>query len=280
MRRFSMSQGLHRTFSDFPGARSAQRDVLFVGLLFSLIAGLSSTSTAQETPIGTFGGNAYGTFAQVKAADISATLGYTALIGCPCLGTDGATLSNFVHSLSAGKDGKVLTANSILTTVSTTETGESTVLEKNTSRVEGLSSLGGLVTADSVLAVANTTADATTINSNSDGSAFVNLRILGELVSGTVAPNTRIDLPGIGYVILRRETKSGNGTSAGKINVEMITINVTETNSLGLEVGARIVVAHASSGFFRVPPGAHPVIVSGSAWAASSNAAICDPLRN
>lgn len=182
-----------------------------------------------------------------------------------------------VNSLSAGKNGNVLKANTILTTVFTSETTNMGIV-KNTSTIQGLNALNGLITADTIMAVANTTADGSTINSNADGSTFVNLQIAGNVINANVPPNTTIDLPGIGNVILNRETTSGNGTSKGSIVVEMIAINVTLTNSFGLPVGAQVIVAHASSGFTRLLPGA--AIVSGSAWATSANAAIGNLLAN
>ena len=38
----------------------------------------------------------------------------------------------------------------------------------------------------------------------------------------TPAPNTRIDLPGVGYVVLNEQTVSGDGVTTSGITVNMI----------------------------------------------------------
>jgi hypothetical protein len=134
--------------------------------------------------------------------------------------------------------------------------------------VTGLSALDGLITADVIKAVANTSANTTTINSTPTGSQFVNLRIAGRSISADVAQNTRVNLPGVGYVLLKSVNKSGDGQRISKITVDMLTVVVTqETNAFDLPVNSRIVVAHAVSGFSRSEPA---VIVGGQAYAATA----------
>jgi hypothetical protein len=159
-----------------------------------------------------------------------------------------------------------LTANGTLSTVFTEKTSSSARV-KNTSTVTGLNAFDGLITATAIKAVANTSANATTINSTPAGSTFLNLRIAGQTIAADVAPNTRVNLPGVGHVLLKSVKKDGNGQNFSKITVEMLTVVVTQTNDFDLPVGSRIVVAHAVSGFSRTEP---EVIVGGQAYAATA----------
>jgi hypothetical protein len=215
---------------------------------------------------GSFRGQAYATFANAEAGPVATQLGRSAFQPCPCRGTGGQTLSNTVDSVKAGDQGKTLTANGTLSTVFTEKTSSSARV-MNTSTVTGLNAFDGAITADVIKAVANTSANATTINSTPTGSVFSNLKIAGQTFGADVAANTRVNLPGVGYVLLKSVKKDGNGKSLSKITVDMLTVVVTQTNDFDLPVGSRIVVAQAVSGFSRSEP---TVIVGGQAYAATA----------
>ncbi len=239
-----------------------------LGVMLVLSLGATQVQSEAATLLkGSFRGQAYATFANVEAGPVATQLGRSAFQPCPCQGTGGKTLSNTVDQVKAGDNGRTLTANGTLSTVFTEKTSTSARV-RNTSTVTGLSALDGLITADVIKAVANTSANATTINSTPAGSTFVNLRIAGRSISADVAPNTRVNLPGVGYVLLKSVKTSGDGQSFSKITVEMLTVVVTQTNNaFDLPVGSRIVVAHAVSGFSRSEPA---VIVGGQAYAATA----------
>ena len=240
-----------------------------VGVLIAMLAVLGVSATQGEAATllkGSFRGNAYATFANAEAGPVATQLGRSAFQPCPCQGTGGKTLSNTVDSVEAGENGRVLKANATLSTVFTEKTA-STARVKNTSRVSGLNVFDGLITADVIKAVANTSATSNTLSSTPQGSEFVNLKIAGNRIQADVAPNTRVNLPGIGYVLLKSVKKGGNGESLSKITVEMLTVVVTKDNSFDLPIGSRIVVAHAVSGFSRSQP---QVIVGGQAYAATA----------
>jgi hypothetical protein len=251
---------------------------VWLGLLIGIVVllGASATRSEAETLLkGVFKGNAYGTYANAQAGPVAAELGRSALQPCPCQGTGGKTLSNTVDSLSAD-GGKVLTADEVLSTVFTDRDASSAVA-KNTSTVSGLNMLGGLITADAVKAVANTSANTSAITSSPAGSTFVNLKVAGNSVEANVAPDTRLDLPGVGSVVLKSVKKNGNGKGSSMITVEMITVEVTQQNSFGLPVGANIIVGHAVSGFTRSQI---DIVVGGQAYAAMANAKIGTTLKN
>ena len=103
--------------------------------------------------------------------------------------------------------------------------------------------LDGLITADGVVAMASSTVD----NSNAEGSSLANLVVNGTQVSDP-EPNTRLDLPGVGYVVLNEQI----GT-AGGMTVNMIHVVLQEPvlDLLGVVTGYRttgnIIVGSASS---------------------------------
>jgi hypothetical protein len=233
-----------------------------------LVLSLGATQGEAATLLkGSFRGQAYATFANAEAGPVATQLGRSAFQPCPCQGTGGRTLSNTVDQVKAGNQGRTLSADGTLSTVFTEKTSSSARV-RNTSTVSGLSAFDGLITADVIKAVANTSANATTINSTPAGSTFVNLRIAGRAINADVAQNTRVNLPGVGYVLLKSVKKSGDGQNLSRITVEMLTVVVTqETNAFDLPVNSRIVVAHAVSGFSRSEPA---VIVGGQAYAATA----------
>jgi hypothetical protein len=170
----------------------------------------------------------------------------------------------------------VLIASTTKTTVFTSKTA-TTAQVQNTSTIAGLNALGGLITADAIKSVASISATKNTMTPSSDGSTFTNLVIAGQAIPVNVPVNTTIPLPGIGSVTLNAVSDKGAFKKAGDIVVEMLRINVGVANGLGLPVGAKIVVAHASAGFARKQP---VDVYDGGAYAAYANDTIGSLLAN
>lgn len=102
-----------------------------------------------------------------------------------------------------------------------------------------VSILDGLITADGVVAMASSTLG----NSNAEGSSLANLVVNGVQVSDP-APNTRVDLPGVGYVVLNEQISTISG-----ITVNMIHVVLQQRGLLGgLLTTGNIVVGSASTG--------------------------------
>ena len=89
--------------------------------------------------------------------------------------------------------------------------------------------LNGLITANAVLAMATTTGE----GSDGYGSSFANLVVNGVSLAAPAA-NTRVDLPGVGYVVLNERIATGSGLTVNMIHVFLQT--------------GEIIVASASSG--------------------------------
>lgn len=250
-------------------SRRRRAGTVLAGLLAGALASASAAFAAA--PNGTYAGDAYGTDANAAAGPVAANLGKTAYINVPCQGTDGQVLKRQVDLLQAGPNGSLFKADTIVDSVYTTES-DTTALVRDTSDVERVNLLNGLIRADQVLAVAKTTANASSITSTDTGSKFVGLVVNGNPISATVAPNTEIVISGIGRLVLRQVTRS-----AGRIVVNMIVLKVEQANSF-LPIGSVIIVAHARSGFLRSQTQLAPI--GGRAWAASANAKIGKVLQN
>ncbi len=123
--------------------------------------------------------------------------------------------------------------------------------------------LGGLITAQEIKAVSTTTLDNSgNFQVSGAGSNFNHLVVLGQVYNGTVAPNTRINIPLLGYVVLNEQTSS-IGSANATMTVNMVHVHVTGINLLGLQTGTEIIVSDATSGMFNVFA---PGIISGHSY--------------
>lgn len=92
--------------------------------------------------------------------------------------------------------------------------------------------LNGLITTDGVVAMASSSIGDNGANSNAAGSSLANLVVGGAAVSDP-APNTRMTLPGVGYVLLNEQLPSGDGVTTSGMTVNMIHV-VLQDPILGL----------------------------------------------
>ncbi len=120
--------------------------------------------------------------------------------------------------------------------------GASTASAQSRATVEAVDIVGGLVTAKLVVAMASSTANGATATSNAEGSTLVGLTVNG-LSLGDVSPppNTRIDIPGVGSVILNEQISGGDGVHTTALTVNMIHVVLTGA------VAGDIIVASAHS---------------------------------
>ena len=133
------------------------------------------------------------------------------------------------------------TLNSITTGMADSAVGSA----QTSAEAADVSILNGLITARQVLGVASSYVNPQAAGSSTDGSALLDLVVNGVPLAGTPSPNTRIDLAGVGYVVLNEQTPTGNGVTTSGISVNMI--HVVLRNALtGLTTG-EIVVGSATS---------------------------------
>jgi len=116
--------------------------------------------------------------------------------------------------------------------------------------------LNGLITADGVVAVASSTVGDNAVGSNAEGSSLGNLVVSGVEVSDP-APNTRMDLPAVGYVVFNEQIPTGDGVTTTGMTVNMIHVVLQQPilGLLGQVIGYRtvgdIVVGSATSSVTR-----------------------------
>jgi hypothetical protein len=167
------------------------------------LAGLVNVGPLFPQPLGCFGTN----------GTVKTNAG--AIVGVP--GVDSGTISDTAEGVSnaSGVSGEV------------------------TSTIEGLSLLGGLVTATAVKADVTANGNPGTFG---DDSTFLDLVVAGVPVTVNPAPNTKIPLAGIGTLYLHRVI-----TTANSIKVIMLQLKVTVPgNPLGLAVGLTVSVGYAT----------------------------------
>jgi len=115
---------------------------------------------------------------------------------------------------------------------------------QSTAHLEKVNVLNGLITAETVIAATSSWVSGAA-GWNAEGSGFTNLAVNGvPLGSGDYlpAPNTRVNLPGVGYVVLNEQIASG----AAGITVNMIHV-VLQNALTGLTTGEIIVASAFSS---------------------------------
>ena len=119
---------------------------------------------------------------------------------------------------------------------------------QSVTHLENVNILNGLIQASTIIAVASSSLSSAGATSNAFGSSLTDLVVNGVAIGSgdlTPAPNTRIDLPGTGYVILNEQTVTGNGVTGTGIVVNLI--HVVLQNPLTQLTTGEIVVGAASS---------------------------------
>ena len=228
-------------------------------IVLALVAGLfaAPVTAAGQLP-GHFDGGAWGNRANATAGDMQARLGRAAYQPCPCRGTGGEIRSNGTNDVDAGERYR---AAKIVSTAQAMKQSNMRAFAQTTSRVTNITAIGGILTADSMYAVATVRATTTSINVTTEGSAITGLRIDGEPT--TVDPGERVNIPGFGYAVFFDVQRSGNGETRRSIQVEMMRLVITRSNSLDIPVGSVIRVAHAAVGYSRQETAN---VVSAAAW--------------
>jgi hypothetical protein len=199
---------------------------------------VSHAVSGLSAPVaGVLDGKAYGTKANVGRLIIS---GPTFQATMPCLGTNGRLRENTGAGVNIGT---ALQSGTIRNTVQGTVTASSATGE-TTSTVQAANVLNGLVSATVIKADAHASTNGSTFDFSDSGSTFASLSVNGHPeIDANVAPNTKVEVAGIGTLYLHRVIRTSN-----KIEVRMIELVLTNAVN-GLPVGAnvRVAVAEASA---------------------------------
>ena len=154
----------------------------------------------------------------------------------------GGTLGSSSNALSTGPLGST----------SAGVVGENAASSESNTVVQNVNILSGVVTATRVGANAASASNGIQATSNAAGSAIWDLAVNGVFMGDVQpAPNTRINVPGVGAVILNEQVPSGDGVHTSGLQVNMI--HVVQLDPVtGAKTGDIIVGSATSSvGFTR-----------------------------
>jgi len=191
---------------------------------------------------------------------------YGLAVGNPAVGTPGAAYVQLppdggsVSDTSPGAGygvGNAVGSTTRITTSSQGDLGAGNVT--STSTLADGEILGGVVRVHDVRIVAST--------AGGRPSATVTF---GSLIVAGVSypnpgPNTRIEVPGVGFVILNEQLVGGDGREVAAIIVRAVRVQITEPSLFDLPRGTDIILAHAAAGVpdvvanRLVPPGSTPL---------------------
>ncbi len=211
-----------------------------IGLVAAGLVLAAATRSADAHP-DSVSGTAYG--ASVNAA--GATVGPTPLATIP---SSGGMAAAEAASLAVPN----LLGSDTLRAIATGGIGDTVTSATSLATVENVNILNGLITAKLVVPISSSTGDGVTATSNSEGSALVDLVVNGvPLGNVTPAPNTTINIPGVGTLILNEQAQSGDGIGTSALTVNMLHLILKDAVT-GATTGD-IVVGSAKSGAFTYP---------------------------
>lgn len=228
-------------------------------LIAAAPAGASSISSRIAATENGYLGTAFGSL--VNSTVVNS--GRSALSSLGCTSQAGVTHSNSVASVGASG----LASTGVVTTSvqsKGTGSGPATV---STTTVAGVSLLGGLVGATALKSVSTTSLNTTTgkYSTSASGTTFTGLTVEGLPIVVSPAANTKLSLPGVGYVELNQQS-SKIGKSQASLRVIAIHVVVTISTPLA-PVGTNIEIGFASSGL----AGAVQGLLTGLAYGAHAN---------
>lgn len=193
---------------------------------------------SDAQPAHSVAGEAYGT----EVAVIGASQGRT-----PHARLEDGAIMDEADAISTSVPG-VVSAHNLFATTTGAASRYGTSAESS-STLEQVDILEGLITADAVVAISSSWLSEGTAGSDTGGSTFANLVVNGQPIDGDVAPNTGIDVPGVGTVILNEQIATGDGVDEAALTVNMI--RVVLKNSLTGATTGEIVVGSAHSAVSR-----------------------------
>jgi hypothetical protein len=205
----------------------------------TIILNPTFTGMAPPVPVDqpTVGGYAYGT--QVLASvgsDVDGQVGKTATVGVPPGSSGGRIARNTTATVKV--PGVINLGAVTSTSQSTASPGYADVTTTN--EIAGVNLFNGLITADA-LKVVSTSKKENGVLTRSMKLTFVNLVVAGQPIDINVAPNTTINVAGLGKVVINDQIKTFNAN-----RIRGIYIKLLEPNG-GLETGAEVEVAVAAS---------------------------------
>ena len=191
---------------------------------------------------------------------------YGLAVGNPAVGTPGAAYVQLppeggsVSDTSPGAGYGLGNAVGSTTRINTSSQGDLGAgnVTSTTTLADG-EILGGIVRARDIQIVASTA------GGRPSGTVTFGSLIVAGASYPNPQPNTRIEVPGVGFVILNEQLIGGDGRDVAAIIVRAVRLQITESSLFDLPGGTDIIMAHAAAGVpdvvanRLVPPGATPL---------------------
>lgn len=207
-----------------------------IGSTISIAPATVAIVSSDGSVASAVGGFAYTAAAGVGAGDTKVVVGPTAMLQIPSYGTAGKTYTNTTATVDAPN---LLHAGTLITKVNaTTVPGYADVTDS--AETANINVLNGLITADAVR-VQSHVQKTGTLHLEEQSTQLVNLKIAGKAMPINAAPNTQINVAGLGLVILNQQV-----TQAGYSLVVGVRV-IVGTKGLGIPVGAEIHLSVAST---------------------------------
>ncbi len=175
-----------------------------------------TAALAPVTPAQSVSGQAYGALVQGPSGTQQLALAVLPAVAQ----TDGAMADGEADALSV--PGTITTE--ALTGNTSGSIGDAAAAQ-SVATVFNVNLLNGLITATNLTATVSSTSNGARATSNALGSTFGNLVVNGVPMTsgdGAIAPNTRVNLPGVGYVVLNEQRPTGDGVRASGLTVNLI----------------------------------------------------------
>ncbi len=233
-------------------------DGSLIGMAADVASGTTSSARGKPGKPGgggtanTVSGEAFGVF-----VDVTTALGlvHVAVPKTPhvVLPSEGGFVGETLLTVNAPANGSVLSSET-LHVMTAGSAGPSDAFATSSATTEEVNLLNGLITAELVVAMSTSYGNGTSATSEATGSTLVGLSIAGSGIPFdevfTPAPNTTINLPGIGSVVLNEQIAGGDHIKTSSLTVNMIHVRLD-----GLLGTGDIIVSSAHSDVNFAAPG-------------------------
>ncbi len=157
--------------------------------------------------------------------------------------TLGCTTNGNIHKTNSTAALNLPLVGSTGTVSTTADTYASPLRSRTSATTQGVNLLGGLIKASAVRAVSSVTRSSSGFTTSASGTTLASLVIDGQTISANVAPNTKINLAGLGYVMINEQVKP----YPYRLNVNALRVVVNTANTLGVLPGTQVIVSAAVS---------------------------------
>ena len=157
--------------------------------------------------------------------------------------TLGCTTNGNIHKTNSTAAIDLPLVGSTGTVSTTADTYASPLRSRTSATTQGVNLLGGLIKATAVRAVSSVTRSSSGFTTSASGTTLVGLVINDQAISANAAPNTKINLAGLGYVMINEQVKP----YPYRLNVNALRVVVNTANTLGVLPGTQVIVSAAVS---------------------------------